>query len=164
MLLLKGLMFSVMRYPEMDYFIGPVSISSWFPKFYQSMMVYYIKEKHSAPEVAQYVHPTHPFVTNFNKVDMQVLMEKNMDSVDKFDRYLMKLSNSDYRMPTLFKKYLKINAKFLCFNVDPDFNDTLDGLLFLRFKDYPREEILMMTKECTPDERSAMLKRFGYDE
>lgn len=164
MLLLKGLMFSVMRYPEMDYFIGPVSISSWFPKFYQSMMVYYIKEKHSVPEVAQYVHPTHPFVTNFNKVDMQVLMEKNMDSVDKFDRYLMKLSNSDYRMPTLFKKYLKINAKFLCFNVDPDFNDTLDGLLFLRLKDYPKEEILMMTKECTPEVRTAMLKRFGYDE
>jgi len=164
MLLLKGLMFSVMRYPEMDYFIGPVSISSWFPKFYQSMMVYYISEKHSAPEVAKYVHPTHPFSTNFNKVEMPILMEKNMDTVDKFDRYLMKLSNSDYRMPTLFKKYLKINAKFLCFNVDPDFNDTLDGLLFLRFEDYPKDEIIMMTKECTPEERSAMLKRFGYEE
>lgn len=163
MLLLKGLMFSVMRYPDMKYFIGPVSISSWFPKFYQSMMVYYISEKHSAHEVAQYIHPTHPFTTNFNKVDMAVLMEKNMDTVDKFDRYLMKLSNSDYRMPTLFKKYLKINAKFLCFNVDPDFNDTLDGLLFLRFEDYPKEEILMMTKDCTTEERSLMLKRFGYE-
>jgi len=164
MLLLKGLMFSVVRYPQIDYFIGPVSISSWFPKFYQSMMVYYIKEKHSAPEIAQFVHPTHPFVCNFNKVDMPVLMEKNMDTVDKFDRYLMKLSNSDYRMPTLFKKYLKINAKFLCFNVDPDFNDTLDGLLFLRLKDYPKEEILMMTKESSPEEKSAMLRRFGYEE
>lgn len=163
MLLLKGLMFSVVRYPEMDYFIGPVSISSWFPKFYQSMMVYYIREMHSAPEVAQYIHPTHPFTCNFNKVDIKVLMEKNMDSVDKFDRYLMKLSNNDYRMPTLFKKYLKINAKFLCFNVDPDFNDTLDGLLFLRFEDYPKDEILMMTKDCTAEERAALLKRFGYE-
>lgn len=163
MLLLKGLMFSVVRYPEMNYFIGPVSISSWFPKFYQSMMVYYIREKHSAPEVARYIHPTHPFTCNFNKVDIKVLMEKNMDSVDKFDRYLMKLSNSDYRMPTLFKKYLKINAKFLCFNVDPDFNDTLDGLLFLRFEDYPKDEILMMTKECAAEEKAALLKRFGYE-
>lgn len=163
MLLLKGLMFSVVRYPEMNYFIGPVSISSWFPKFYQSMMVYYIREKHSAPEVAQYIHPTHPFTCNFNKVDIKVLMEKNMDSVDKFDRYLMKLSNSDYRMPTLFKKYLKINAKFLCFNVDPDFNDTLDGLLFLRFVDYPKDEILMMAKDCTAEEKAALLKRFGYE-
>lgn len=163
MLLLKGLMFSVVRYPEMDYFIGPVSISSWFPKFYQSMMVYYIREMHSAPEVAQYIHPTHPFTCNFNKVDIKVLMEKNMDSVDKFDRYLMKLSNNDYRMPTLFKKYLKINAKFLCFNVDPDFNDTLDGLLFLRFVDYPKDEILMMAKDCTAEEKAALLKRFGYE-
>lgn len=163
MLLLKGLMFSVTRYPEMDYFIGPVSISSWFPKFYQSMIVYYTREKHSAPEVAKHIHPTHPFTCDFRKADINVLMEKNMDTVDKFDRYLMKLSNSDYRMPTLFKKYLKINAKFLCFNVDHDFNDTLDGLLFLRFEDYPKEEILMMTKECSPEERTAVLKRFGHD-
>lgn len=163
MLLLKGLMFSLLKFPKMEYFIGPVSISSWYPKFYQSMMVYYVREKHAVPDVAKYIHPTHPFVCDFNKVDINVLMEKNMESVDKFDRYLMKLSNNDYRMPTLFKKYLKINAKFLCFNVDPDFNDTLDGLLFLRFADYPREEILMMTKDCSPAERATLLHRFGYE-
>lgn len=163
MLLLKGLMETVMRYPKMNYFIGPVSISSWYPKFYQSLMVYYVTTKHTNVEMAKLFRPKTPFVPNFNKCDIHVLMEKNMDSVDKFDRYLMKLSNGDYRMPTLFKKYLKINSKFLCFNVDPDFNDTLDGLLLLKFADYPKDELEMMLKDYSPEDKVRYLNRFGKD-
>ncbi|MBO4567963.1 MAG: lysophospholipid acyltransferase family protein [Bacteroidales bacterium] len=163
LLLLKGLMETIMRYPTMNYFIGPVSISSWFPKFYQSLMVYYVTTKHTNEEMSKLFHPKTPFVPNFNKCDIEVLLEKNMETVDKFDRYLMKLSNGDYRMPTLFKKYLKINSKFLCFNVDPDFNDTLDGLLLLKFTDYPKEELDMMLKDIPEEKRPAYYKRFGKE-
>ena len=163
LLLLKGLMETIMRYPEMNYFIGPVSISSWYPKFYQSLMVYYVTTVHTNKEMSKLFHPKTPFVPNFNKCDIDVLMEKNMETVDKFDRYLMKLSNGDYRMPTLFKKYLKINSKFLCFNVDPDFNDTLDGLLLLKFTDYPKEELDMMLKDVPEEKRPAYYKRFGKE-
>ena len=161
MLLLKGLMETIMRYPKLNYFIGPVSISSWYPKFYQSLMVYYVTTKHTNEEMSKLFHPKTPFVPNFNKCDIKVLMEKNMETVDKFDRYVLKLSNGDYRMPTLFKKYLKINSKFLCFNVDPDFNDTLDGLLLLKFTDYPKEELDMMLKDIPEEKRPAYYKRFG---
>jgi len=160
MFLLKGLMLTIVKYPEMKYFIGPVSISSWYPKFYQSLMVYYVKTKHTNDELSKLFQPQTPFVPDFNKCDIQTLMAKNMDSVDKFDRYLLKLSNGDYRMPTLFKKYLKVNAKFLCFNVDPDFNDTLDGLLFLRFTDYPKNELEMLMKDNTQEEKQKYLARF----
>ena len=161
MLLLKGLMETIMRYPNLNYFIGPVSISSWYPKFYQSLMVYYVTTKHTNEEMSKLFHPKTPFVPNFNKCDIKVLMEKNMETVDKFDRYVLKLSNGDYRMPTLFKKYLKINSKFLCFNVDPDFNDTLDGLLLLKFTDYPKEELDMMLKDIPEEKRPTYYKRFG---
>ena len=163
LLLLKGLMETIMRNPDMNYFIGPVSISSWYPKFYQSLMVYYVTTKHTNEEMSKLFHPKTPFVPNFNKCDIRVLMEKNMETVDKFDRYLMKLSNGDYRMPTLFKKYLKINSKFLCFNVDPDFNDTLDGLLLLKFTDYPKDELDMMLKDIPEEKRPAYYKRFGKE-
>ena len=163
MLLLKGLMETIMRYPKMSYFIGPVSISSWYPKFYQSLMVYYVTTKHTNEEMSKLFHPKTPFSPNFNKCDIEVLMEKNMETVDKFDRYILKLSNGDYRMPTLFKKYLKINSKFLCFNVDPDFNDTLDGLLLLKFTDYPKDELDMMLKDMPEAKRPAYYQRFGKE-
>lgn len=162
MLLFKGLMIIVTRYDKMKYFLGPVSISSWYPKFYQSLMVHYTEKYHSFSDMENLINPHNPFVKDFLKVDIDALMPKSIvDTVDKFDRYMMRLSNGDYRMPTLFKKYLKYNAKLMCFNIDPDFNDTLDGLFLLRFDDFPADELLMLMRDCNDEEKERFLKRFG---
>lgn len=163
MLLLRGLAVVVTRNPEIEHFIGPVSISSWYPKFYQSMIVKYVTEKHPVNgELAHVANPTTPFHPDFLKVDPDVLLRDYMDSVDKFDKFMFRLSNNAYRMPTLFKKYLKLNAKFLCFNVDPDFNDTLDALLFLTFTDFPEDEVMPLFRDATSEEQQLVRERFGY--
>ena len=162
-LLLRGLAVVVIKNSEIEHFIGPVSISSWYPKFYQSMIVRYVSEKHPVnPELAQVAHPTTPFHPDFLKVDADVLMKENMGSIDRFDKFMFRLSNGEYRLPTLFKKYLKLNAKFLCFNVDPDFNDTLDALLFLTFTDFPEDEVMPLFRDGSLEEQQEVRKRFGY--
>ena len=162
-LLLRGLSDVVVRYPEINHFIGPVSISSWYPKFYQSLIVRFVSEKHAIEdELKDKVTPKTPFVPDFLKVDSDVLLQNNMTSVDKFDKFLFRLSNGEYRLPTLFKKYLKLNAKFLCFNVDPDFNDTLDALLFLTFTDFPEDEVMPLFRDSSDEEKQIVRKRFGY--
>ena len=163
MLLLKGLMHSLMRYPNAEYFIGPVSISNSYPKFYQSLMVYYLENKHSAMIPEHYAQPTTPFEPDYLKLNPKDLLRHKMDNFEKFDRFLMRLSDNTYRMPTLVKKYMKVNARIINFNVDPLFNYSLDGLIILRIKDYPRAEILSMSKDvANPAEREAILNRFGY--
>ncbi|MBR4390731.1 MAG: lysophospholipid acyltransferase family protein [Bacteroidales bacterium] len=162
-LLLRGLAVVVIKNPHIEHFIGPVSISSWYPKFYQSMIVRYVSEKHPvSPELSKMAQPTTPFHPDFLKVDEEVLLKENMESIDKFDKFMFRVSNGDYRMPTLFKKYLKLNAKFLCFNVDPDFNDTLDALLFLTFTDFPEDEVMPLFRDGSEDEQKEVRKRFGY--
>ena len=162
-LLLRGLAVVVIKNPDIQHFIGPVSISSWYPKFYQSMIVRYVSEKHPVnPELATVARPITPFHADFLKVDADALMKENMGSIDKFDKFMFRLSNGNYRMPTLFKKYLKLNAKFLCFNVDPDFNDTLDALLFLTFTDFPEDEVMPLFRDGSEEEREAVRKRFGH--
>lgn len=162
-LLLRGLAAVVIKNPDIEHFIGPVSISSWYPKFYQSMIVHYVTQKHPVnSELANVAKPTTPFHPDFLKVDAEVLMKENMESVDKYDKFMFRLSNGEYRLPTLFKKYLKLNAKFLCFNVDPDFNDTLDALLFLTFTDFPENEVMPLFRDGTEEEQREVRKRFGY--
>ena len=162
-LLLRGLAVVVIKHPEIKHFIGPVSISSWYPKFYQSMIVRYVSEKHPVnSELAKVAHPITPFHENFLKVDADVLMKEHTETIDKFDKFMFRLSNGEYRLPTLFKKYLKLNAKFLCFNVDPDFNDTLDALLFLTFTDFPENEVMPLFRDGSEDEQKEVRKRFGY--
>ena len=163
MLLLRGLSDVVVRYPEINHFIGPVSISAWYPKFYLSLIARFVSEKHAVEEeLKDQVTPKTPFVPDFLKVDADVLLRNNMIGVDKFDKFLFRLSNGEYRLPTLYKKYLKLNAKFLCFNVDPDFNDTLDSLLFLTFTDFPEDEVMPLFRDSSDEEKEIVRKRFGY--
>lgn len=163
MLLLRGLSDVVVHYPESQHFIGPVSISNWYPKFYQSLIARFVSEKHAVEAPLQdKVTPTTPFVPDYLKVDTDVLLQHNMTSIDKFDKFLFRLSDGAYRMPTLYKKYLKLNAKFLCFNVDPDFNDSLDSLLFLTYTDFPEDEVMPLFRDSSDEEKETVRKRFGY--
>jgi hypothetical protein len=50
----------------------------------------------------------------------------------------------------------------LCFNVDPDFNDTLDSLLFLTFTDFPEDEVMPLFRDSSDEEKEIVRKRFGY--
>ena len=162
-LLLRGLSDVVVRYPQINHFIGPVSISAWYPKFYLSLIARFVAEKHAVEdELKNKVTPKTPFVPDFLKVDSDALLKHNMGSVEKFDKFLLRLSNGEYRLPTLYKKYLKLNAKFLCFNVDPDFNDTLDSLLFLTFTDFPEDEVMPLFRDSSDEEKENVRKRFGY--
>jgi len=50
-------------------------------------------------------------------------------------------------MPVLLKKYLQLGGKIIEFNIDPLFNDCLDGLLLLDLYDVPTEVIASLSRE-----------------
>ena len=147
MLLLRGLMFSLMRYPQVQYLLGPASISNSIPRFYQSLMEYYVMSRHCDPQMKSAALPTTPFEPDFLRVNPESLLRKKMDNIEKFDKFLMKISDGKFRLPTLVKRYIKINADVICFNVDPDFNYTLDGLILLKLSDYPEQELMMLMRD-----------------
>jgi hypothetical protein len=61
-------------------------------------------------------------------------------------------------MPVLLKKYLKQNAKIIGFNIDPKFNDALDGLIVLDLFEVPYNTIESLSKEI---EDASILDRFN---
>ncbi|MCL2728069.1 MAG: hypothetical protein FWD56_06775, partial [Bacteroidales bacterium] len=159
MMLLKGLMHVVLKHEGPRYLVGPVSISSWYPVFYRSLIAYYLKTKHSAQEFTEIIRPRTTFTPDYLHVDHKVLLANHIGSIEQFERFMMRMSNNQYRLPTLVKKYLKINTKLVCFNVDPNFNYCLDGYIVLDIKKMPRQELLGMCKDI-PD-KSVVFKRFG---
>ncbi len=158
MLLIKGLMYTVIKYPHVKYLIGPVSISAWYPLFYRSLMIYYLQQKQSVPDFARYVSPKTPFVPDYKRIDVKALLANRIDSLEKFDRFIYRLSNNKFRLPTLLKKYLKINSRILAFNVDPDFNYCVDGLIMLNLSEVPKSEIDSLTKEF--ENKEQIYRRF----
>jgi len=161
-LLIKGLFYSVLNDPDVRYLMGPVSISSWYPKFYRSVMIYYLQKKHSVKDLEKVVIPRNPFFPDYLRVNINTLMENKMDSIEQFDRLMLRLSNNEYRLPTLVKKYLKINSKIIKFNVDPDFNYCVDGLVLLDLNNISRQEIMNLSKD--EPNKAKVYKRFGIED
>lgn len=159
-LLIKGLFYVLLKHPEVKYFIGPVSISSWYPPLYRSFMIYYLKQKHADSKFSGLVDPIEPFVPQYGRVDVDALLKTRMDSIERFDKFLFRMSNGEYRLPTLLKKYLKINCRIVDYNVDPSFNYCVDGLIMLDVADLPKAEIDNLSKDFGEAEREAIYKRF----
>lgn len=149
MLLIKGIFYTVVKHKEIKYLIGPVSISSSYPLFYRSILIYYLKTMHSAHQYSSFVMPRRAFKPDYCKVNPDALLQHKVSSIEKFDRFMLKLSDGKYRMPTLLKKYLKINARIIDYNVDPDFNNCVDGLIMLTLNEVPRSEIDALSKEIS---------------
>ena len=150
-LLLTGLGVSALECPKMEYFSGPVSISDAIPHFYKSLAVRYIERNYPMPDAARIAQAPHPFVPDFLSVDPDALLRIPEKNVDALDRLLLNLSGGRFRLPVLVRKYFSCGARLVCFNVDPDFCNSLDGLIFLRFSDFP-ENTLRSIVRGLPDE------------
>ncbi|MDP4189109.1 MAG: hypothetical protein Q8905_13750 [Bacteroidota bacterium] len=62
------------------------------------------------------------------------------------DRVIKDVESTHLGIPVLLKKYLQLNGKIACFNVDPKFNDSLDGFLILDIKEIPQNMISSFSK------------------
>ncbi len=140
-LLLTGLAVCTLKCPEMQYYSGPVSISNEVPRFYKSLITHYLKRDFPMSGAESVASPTHPFVPDFLRVDPDGLLQVPEGNIDLFDRLLGALSDGKYRLPVLVRKYFSCSARLVLFNVDPDFSDSLDGLIFLKYSDFPQKTI-----------------------
>ena len=141
-LLLAGLSVATLRIPQAEFCLGPVSISNDYPPFYKSLAVHFLSREFSLPDAGRLVSPPHPFGCDFLSVDPDALLQTlPAGDMDKFDRLMATLSDGRYRLPVLVRKYFSCSARLLCFNVDPDFKDSLDGLILLRLSEFPPQTL-----------------------
>ena len=165
-LLLAGIATATLRMPEAEYFLGPVSISNDYPVFYKSLAVHYLSREFPLEDGTLIVEPTHPFVSDFMAVNPDdLLLTLPKGDITKFDHLLATLSDGKYHLPVLVRKYFSCSAKLACFNVDPDFSDSLDGLILLRLSDFPRNTIRSIMRGMTDELRDSInIHFFGSNE
>jgi putative hemolysin len=159
-LLWKGLLFFLLKNADYRYMIGPVSISNDFSKFSKSLIVEFVKRYHYQLNLAEYIKPRKKFKVKTDKmVDSDLLTEAENGDVSKIDKLILDIE-STYKFPILLKKYLQLNAKIIGFNIDPNFNDALDGLLIVDIFDVPENFLKALSKELNDE---SLLDRFNFE-
>jgi hypothetical protein len=137
-LLWKGILKFLMDNPRYRYMIGPVSISNTFSKFSKSLIVDYINRNHFDHDMAQYVKPRKKFKVDFSKIDTDVLMAGE-DTFKSLDNIIAEVDTHHMKVPVLLRQYIALNARIICFNIDPKFSDALDGFLVLDLENIPQD-------------------------
>ena len=115
--------------PQYRYLFGPVSLSNSYPQAAKDLMVkFYSVHFAPAQALATAKNPciisqqTHRLFTGENYKE-------------EFVQLKMLMANMGVSIPTLYKQYSELcepgGVQFLSFNIDPDFNDCIDGLVLL---------------------------------
>ncbi len=146
-LLWKGIVHTTLRFPEHKFLIGGVSISNQFSNFSKSLMIEFMKSHYYDPYIAQYVHPKKEFKVKLNDADKDFVFDATEADLNKFDRIIDEVEPGNLRLPILLKKYIKQNARLVAFNVDPLFNNAVDGLMYIKIADLPESTVRPVMEE-----------------
>lgn len=147
-LLWRGIVHVCLRNPSHKFLMGGVSISNKFSDFSKSLMIEFMRSHYYDAAVAQYIHPKNEFKVRLKDRDKNLFLDGMEADLNKLDKIIDDLE-PEMRLPVLIKKYIKQNAKVVSFNVDPGFNDAIDGLMYIRISDLPESTIKPVLEEMS---------------
>ena len=146
-LLWKGIVHVTLRYPEYKYLMGGVSISNQFSDFSKSLMIEFMKSHYYDPYIAQYIRPKKEYKVKLKDGDKDFVFDATKADMQKFDKIIDEIEPGVLRIPVLIKKYVKQNARLVAFNVDPKFNNAIDGLMYIKVADIPESTVKPVMEE-----------------
>lgn len=146
-LLWKGIVHITLKFPGYRFLMGGVSISNRFSDFSKSVMIEFMRSHYYDASIAQYIQPKKDYKVKLKAEDKNFIFDTIETDINKFDKLIEEIEPGNLRFPVLLKKYIKQNARIISFNVDPKFNDVIDGLMYIRIADLPESTVKSIIEE-----------------
>ncbi len=132
LLLWKGIGRFILREPRYRHLFGPVSINNEYNSLSRQMMVQFLRANRLDTRWARHVRPRHPprglpLRQRWNPD----LFRRVVRDTDDIAELIADIERDQKGIPVLLKQYLKLGGRLLGFNVDPNFSDVLDGLIWV---------------------------------
>lgn len=131
LLLWKGIGHYCVRHPRYRNLFGPVSISAEYTTMSKLLLVRFLEQNRFLPDLARLLRPRHPHrLTVPRDFDARAWSTVASD-LDEVNQLVADLESDGKPMPVLLRQYLRVSARLLGFNVDPEFGNVLDGLVLV---------------------------------
>lgn len=141
MLLWKGIAHYVARHPQYRILFGPVSISNDYHPISQELLVRYLSRTNEEKRRASQVTPRQPYRAKKKLTDN--LVDLDATDLNIIADLLNTVEQDDKGIPVILRQYLKLGGQILGFNIDPEFNNSVDCLLWV---DLMRTELPLLRK------------------
>jgi putative hemolysin len=132
LLLWKGIARVVAKSGKYRVLFGPVSVSSRYVDMSHQLLKAFLTQNHYRRDLAELVEALTPAAPMPATRDVE---GRTFSSLADLDRAIAAIESDGKGVPVLLRQYLKLNAKLLGFNVDPDFGDALDALMMVDLAD-----------------------------
>jgi putative hemolysin len=146
MMLWKGIGGFVARHPQYNRLLGPVSISNEYESMTRWLLMAFLRLNRHLPALANLVAPRNSPVVRPPRDIESLLSGAVANDIDQVDELVADIESDRRSMPVLLRQYLKLNAKVLGFNVDPQFSDVLDALMLV---DLTQVDRVVLTRYLT---------------
>ena len=138
LLLWRGIGAFIVLHPEYRRLFGPVSISNEFSSMSRHLLIEFLQTHRAMPRLAELVRPRNPIKSRpVGHWDEQRVARAITDPED-LDALVRTIESGRRAMPILLRQYLKLEAKILAANVDQEFGEVLDGLMYADMFDLDR--------------------------
>ncbi|MDQ1362954.1 MAG: hypothetical protein QG652_814 [Pseudomonadota bacterium] len=139
LLLWKGIAAFVARHPHYTTLFGPVSISNDYSAVSRSLLTQFLQIHYYDKNRAQQIKPTrrqkHP-----RNIFWTTGMLRQLEDEQLISKLIYRLEG-DKGIPVLIRQYLNLNGRLVCFNVDRNFNDALDGMIVVNLTEVPERTL-----------------------
>lgn len=127
LLLWKGISAYIVRNPQYQVLFGPVSISGDYKSLTHQLIIQCLTTHYYDQESAKLVEAITP-VQATKKPFWPPSLLTGLADLQLLSKLVSRLENGK-SLPVLIRQYLTLNGRFVCFNLDPDFNQAIDGLI-----------------------------------
>ena len=132
-ILWKGISKYVAVQREYPILFGPVSISRDYKIESRKLIIGALKKNSFNKEFAKYVRARNPFKSK-QRYQWQTDDLRTVNDIELVSDMVSQIESDKKGIPILVKQYLRLGGQFLGFNIDPQFNDVVDGLIVVDFR------------------------------
>jgi putative hemolysin len=125
LLLWRGIGRYVVEQSNARVLYGPVSVSARYSDASHALLIAFLAQNHLEQSLADLVQALHPTPLPPPQGVAPVVPR----SVAEADALVSRIEADRKGVPVLLRQYLKLNARVIGFNVDPNFGDALDALM-----------------------------------
>lgn len=158
LVLWKGLAHYIAANPDYKILFGPVSINSDYQSTSRQLLVNFLKQNESMPDLAKLVKARKPMRTNPIKKWKLRKIKTSVKDLEDVESLISDIDTNLTGVPILLRQYLKLGGKLLAFNIDPDFSYVLDGLILV---DLTKTEPKVMERYMGREKTKAFLAYHG---
>ena len=130
------------RHPEHFVLYGPVSISADYTQLSRNLMVRFLRTNRWSEEVARSTKAKKRFKLQQLSPALLKWVKEEGRSIEDVSAIISGVEPDGKGIPVLVKHYLKLKGSFVGFAVDPDFGNTLDGLIVVDIRNMENRQLL----------------------